>query len=125
MPGTHVYDQLVGPFHDTAGLVRWLGVTRQALAKRTTAGTLIGCQLADGTWVYPAWQFTATGVPHPDLLSLWQVLRTGADPWTCASWLRAPNPALGGCDAVTHILEEHPVDPALDAAHADAERWAA
>lgn len=39
LPTIGVYDQLVGPFYDTAGLTRWRGVSRQAVNKaRVTSG---------------------------------------------------------------------------------------
>lgn len=34
----HPYDLELGPFYDTGGLTRWLGVTRQALADRVRRG---------------------------------------------------------------------------------------
>ena len=63
LPAGNVYDQVGGPFYDTPGLVNWLAISKQALAKRVAAGTLIGCQLADArsSWVYPVWQFTPEG----------------------------------------------------------------
>ncbi|WP_186626586.1 hypothetical protein [Rhodococcus sp. BP22] len=75
LPTSHIYDQLVGPFYDTAGLTQWWGLSRQAIAKAAAAGTVIACQLDGGGWVYPTWQFTESGTVHPDLLTLWSTLR--------------------------------------------------
>ncbi|WP_137723124.1 hypothetical protein [Prescottella subtropica] len=124
LPASGVYDQLVGPFYDTAGLTRWRGVSRQAVNKAVTAGTVIACRLDDGQWVYPTWQFTPEGTVAPHLITLWKTLRAAADPWTCAVWLRTPQPGLDGVAAVDWIADGHPVDPVLALARADAQRWA-
>ncbi|MEU5840981.1 hypothetical protein [Rhodococcus sp. NPDC047139] len=125
LPTSGAYDRLVGPFYDTAGLTRWWGVSRQAVNKAVAADTVIACRLADGQWVYPTWQFTASGTAHPHLITLWKTLRAAADPWTCAVWLRSPQTALGDRSAADWITDGHPLDTALALAHADAQRWAA
>lgn len=124
LPTSGVYDQLVGPFYDTAGLTRWWGVSRQAVNKAVAAGTVIACRLADGQWVYPSWQFTSDGTVAPQLVTLWKTLRTAADPWTCAVWLRTPQPEFGGGSAADWIADGYPVDRVLALARADAQRWA-
>ncbi|NMM91954.1 hypothetical protein B2J88_48115 [Rhodococcus sp. SRB_17] len=125
LPSSHVYDQLVGPFYDTTGLTQWWGVSRQAVNKAVAAGTVIACRLDSGQWVYPTWQFTDSGSVHPHLITVWQTLRTAADPWTCALWLRSPQPDLANCAVADWITDGYPVDPALELARGDAERWAA
>lgn len=37
------WNELIGPFYDTAGLERWLGVTRQRLSQRVKSGGCSGC----------------------------------------------------------------------------------
>ena len=125
LPTTHVYDQLVGPFYDTAGLTQWRGMSRQAIHKAAAANNLIACQLEGGQWVYPTWQFTDTGSVRPDLITLWKTLRAAADPWTCAIWLRSPQPELDDRTAADWIIDGHPLGTALELARADAQRWAA
>lgn len=125
LPTSHIYDQLVGPFYDTGGLTRWWGVSRQAVNKAVAADSVIACRLADGQWVYPTWQFMDTGTVHPHLIALWRTLRGGADPWTCAVWLRSRQHELGDRSASDWIAEGYPLDPALALARADAQRWAA
>ncbi|MDV6305359.1 hypothetical protein R3P93_22575 [Rhodococcus cerastii] len=34
LPTSHPYDRLVGPFYDTAGLTKWLGVSHQQEYRR-------------------------------------------------------------------------------------------
>jgi hypothetical protein len=128
LPAGNVYDQIGGPFYDTVGLAQWLSITKQGLAKRVAAGTLIGCQLADArsSWVYPVWQFTPEGQVIAHLDEVWRVLRDGAgDPWTALLWLRARNPTLGGATAADHLREGGDPVPVLAAARADAAKWAA
>jgi hypothetical protein len=125
LPTSHVYDQLVGPFYDTAGLTRWWGVSRQAVNKAVAVGSVIACRLDDGQWVYPTWQFTDAGTVHPHLIALWRRLRVAADPWTCAIWLRSPQSELGDRSAADWIGDGHPLDTVMAQADADAQRWAA
>lgn len=125
LPTTHVYDQLVGPFYDTAGLTSWRGISRQAVNKSVAVGSVIACRLDDGQWVYPTWQFTDAGTVHPRLITLWKALRSAADPWTCAVWLRSPQAELGDRSAADWVTSGHPVEVALELARADAARWSA
>lgn len=126
LPTANVHDQLAGPFYDTAGIVELLGISKQAVAKRVAAGTLIGCQLADGrTWVYPTWQFAADDFrPIAYLYEVWKTLRDAADPWTAVFWLRARNERLG-TTAVDYLQNYQDPNPVLAEARADAARWAA
>ncbi|WP_430332606.1 hypothetical protein [Rhodococcus sp. ACT016] len=125
LPASHVYDRIVGPFYDTAGLTRWWRVSRQAVAKKVATNAVIACRLEDGQWVYPTWQFTGSGAVHPALVEVWRLLRGAADAWTCALWLRTPQDGLDGTSAADWLLADGPVDPVRAAARADAQRWAA
>lgn len=125
LPTNGTYDQLVGPFYDTTGLTQWWGISRQAVNKAVAAGTVIACRLDGGSWVYPTWQFTDSGTVHPRLITLWSTLRAAADPWTCAVWLRSPQPELDGRSAAEWIADGHPHESVMALASADARRWAA
>jgi len=57
LPLGHPFDEAAGPFYDTAGLARWLGISRQAVHQRSGRRAILGCPLADDTTVYPVWQF--------------------------------------------------------------------
>lgn len=63
----HVYDEISGPFYDTPGLMRWLGITRQALHHKAARHMVLACPFADGDLVYPAWQFLPDGATIPGL----------------------------------------------------------
>ena len=124
VPTRHDLDRLVGPFYDTAGLTRWLGVSRQALDDRTKKGTLLMCPLQDGARVYPAWQFRTNKTPVPYLIETLKILRIGAEsPWTVATWLRTPLKRLHDVDPVSWLDGGGEAEVVLAAARADAARW--
>jgi Lsr2 len=124
VPTRHDLDRLTGPFYDTAGLTKWLDVSRQALDDRTKKGTLLMCPLQDGTRVYPAWQFRNNRTTVPHLARVLKILRVGAEsPWTVATWLRTPLSKLGGVDPVSWLDRGGEPEAVLTAARADADRW--
>lgn len=43
LPHSHVFDEIAGPFYDTAGLTRWLGITRQALHQKAVKHAILAC----------------------------------------------------------------------------------
>lgn len=71
-----------------------LGITRQGVDKRRTRGTLLAIPSGSGDYLYPACQFTETGVIHhlDEVLKAMQV----ESPWMRLSFLLSPAPALGG-----------------------------
>ncbi|MEV0670163.1 hypothetical protein [Mycobacterium sp. NPDC050441] len=101
LPLGHVFDEITGPFYDTAGLTRWLGVTRQALHQKVARYTVLACPLDDGGVVYPTWQFLDSGATIPSLRDVLVALTAGTDdPWMAALWMRAPSDRLdGSCPA--------------------------
>jgi hypothetical protein len=71
-----------------------LDITRQAVDKRRLRHALLAVPNGSGEYLYPACQFTSTGV----IPGLEEVLRAFEirSPWTQLSALLAPAPALGG-----------------------------
>jgi hypothetical protein len=119
-------EELTGPFYDTSGLRTWLGITRQALLDRVRANRLLGLRTGDGSWVYPAWQFTDDGGTIPHLAEVLRALAQGTDErWTWALWLTAPNEDWAGKPAWRWLADGGEPDPVLTEAHADAAHWAA
>jgi hypothetical protein len=126
LPTAEPYDSVCGPFYDTAGLVAWLGLSRQAVHHRAKAGLVLGCPTEDGRTVYPAWQFTEDGTTIPHLAEVLGALRAGTDsPWTQALWLCAPAEELDGSTPAEWLAAGNDAAPVLVAARADAARWAA
>jgi hypothetical protein len=115
----------IGPFYDTAGLKNWLGVSRQALEKRISAGKLIACVTSDRVRLYPVWQFMDSGALQPGLPEVLAALRKGTeDGWIVAAWLTTPTEELEGT-AIEWLTKRHDPAPVIELAHHDAAAWAA
>ncbi len=71
-----------------------LGISRQAVDKRRSRGTLLAVPTGSGDYLYPACQLTPDGVipGFENLLAAFKV----EGPWTRLSLLLASSPALGG-----------------------------
>ncbi|MDG5481992.1 hypothetical protein [Mycolicibacterium gadium] len=125
LPASHPFDDVIGPFYDTAGLTRWLDISRQALHQRVKAATVLGCPLDDGTLVYPVWQFLNNGASVPGLAEVLKALHAGTDdPWQIALWLSAPNEDLDGMPAREWLRNNRSRQRVLALAHQTASRWA-
>lgn len=123
-PATAALDDAVGPFYDTSGLSRWLGVSRQAVHKRI-GKTLLAVHTEENDILYPAFQFTEHGDTLPHLMDAVRELSTGlTDEWAIAMWLNTPVADLDG-RSITECLKAGEVDAALAFAHAEAARLAA
>ena len=130
LPTVHPLDQPLAPFYDTAGLVAWLGVSRQALFDRVRRGTVLACRTADGHLVYPSLQFGRNGQVRPGLIDAVGIFtRAGVDGWTIGTWLTTPSDVFDGHSAVDFLVVHRSSAAAVarvaGAAAADAARWAA
>lgn len=97
LPLGHVFDEISGPFYDTSGLVRWLGISRQALHQKVARHAILACPLDDGGLVYPTWQFLDSGASIPSLADVLATLAEGTDDaWMIALWMQAPSEYLDG-----------------------------
>lgn len=97
LPLGHVFDEISGPFYDTSGLIRWLGISRQALHQRVVRHAVLACPLDEGGVVYPTWQFLDNGAAIPSLTDVLATLTEGTDDtWMIALWMRAPSEDLDG-----------------------------
>lgn len=87
------WSQIVGDRLDTTQVARLLGVTRQALAKRQTTGSLLGLP-GDGTTWYPTWQFDIDAARiRPEVRDLVGAFRDrldDVDPLIIAAWATTP-----------------------------------
>lgn len=93
VPDGNALDALIGPFYDADGVGALLGgLSRRVVAVRRDAGELLGVKTADGTWIYPTFQFAGTAV-HP---ALRQAIKALADSprWSVALWFVTENPEL-------------------------------
>lgn len=123
LPGAHPADRKLGPFYDTAGLVGWLGLSRQRIHTLARSGRILALKTADGELVYPAFQFAADRSLLPGLAKVLAVLERGtASRWQHALWLNTPDD--DGTTAVA-TLRAGRVDDVLAEASRDAAGWAA
>jgi hypothetical protein len=87
------WSQVVGDRIDTTAATQLLGVTRQALAKRQAAGSILGIPGNGTTW-YPTWQFDpVSGEIRPevrDIIGAFRERLDDFDPLTVAAWAKAP-----------------------------------
>lgn len=117
----------LGPFYSTAGIARVLGgVSRQAVEERRRRRTILALRTAEGTWVYPAFQLDERNRVVRGLAEVLDRFRpqTPDDEWMVASFLAAPQPALGGGTIVDHLRAGGELAPVLDLADERAARWA-
>lgn len=119
-------DELVGPFYDADGVAGYLALSEGELAERIATNEIIWAALANGTPVFPTWQFVTDDRVRGGLLRVWQTLRRGADPWTAALWMRSPAPDLGGLTVAGYLAAD--ASPArleyvTMLADRDSERW--
>ena len=118
--------ETIGPFFDTPGLCRRLGVTRQALNSRAHRNSLLAVEADEGPNLYPAWQFSPDMTVVPGLPAVLKALHLAAtDGFSKAVWLTTPQQRLGGMSAADWIRQGHDLRVVLEAARADAERLAA
>lgn len=88
-----------------------LGITRQAVDKRRGRRGLLAVPSGSGEYLYPACQFTLSGV----ISGLEEVLRAFriANPWTQLSALLAPSQALGG-NTILDAVKSGDIERAID-----------
>ena len=130
LPLVHPLDQPLGPFYDTAGLVAWLGISRQALFDRVRRGTVLACRTSDGHLVYPSLQFGRNGAVRPGVQeAVGAFTRRGVDGWSIGAWLTTPTDAFEGHSAVDYLVVHRSSAGAVarvaELAAADAAAWAA
>lgn len=85
----------LGPCLTQSGVANLLGISPQAVAKRSASGELLRITNADGRPAYPVAQFDGRRVVG-GLGAVLQVLLAVDDPLTVSSWLTIAKPALGG-----------------------------
>lgn len=115
-------DAEIGPFYDTAGVETLLGgVSKQAVAARRHAHTILALKTADGRWVYPTFQFTGSDV-DPALVPAIQAFRD-APGWSAALWFVTPNPDLDDTTPLDWARAGRPADALITSAHRTAREW--
>lgn len=109
-----VWAKAVGNRLDTTQATDLLGVSRQALAKRVAAGTVLGLPGKHTTY-YPAWQFDhERGLIRPEVrevLGIFKEELDEIDPYKIAAWATTARKELDGMTPAQWLTEEK--DPYL------------
>lgn len=125
LPGEDRVAAAVGPVLDTADLVEWLGVTKQAIHNRARRHDLLALMTSDGHVVYPDWQFDDDGTTRRGVADAVKALtKAGMDPWTQAVWFRGPSSAFEEMSAAQWLTEGRAPAVVVREAHRRAHRWA-
>jgi len=120
-PDEDPLDARVGPFHDTAGVARLLGVPETEVQTRREEHTLLAVPTSDGVWVYPAWQFNDREVIEA-LLPALRALRE-VDPWARAMWFVMANPDLDGTTPLEWLDGDGSAEVVVFSARRTAHEW--
>lgn len=125
-PANERWNELVGPFYDTAGLARWLGLTRQRLSQRVHSGDLLGLlPTSKSTTYFPVWQFA----PDGDVVrGVPDVIRGLGErsAFNKALWFKSPREEFGNHTAIEVLANGDPSDvrTIIEEARADGAAWA-
>lgn len=112
----------IGPFYDTAGVMKLLGgVTKQAVEARRRKSTILALRTSDGKWVYPSFQFDGADVSRP----LVPAIRAFRDspPWSAALWFVTGNDDLDGKTPLDWAKAELPPGSIATSAQRTAAEW--
>lgn len=123
------WSRLVGDRIDTTEAAELLGVTRQALSKRQSSGSLLGLPGRGTTW-YPTWQLNIDKKEiRPEVRHIIGAFRDSlgkeADPFLIASWASTPqHEDLDGLSPTEWLAQGNHLDDLRQAAQRTAERLA-
>jgi hypothetical protein len=93
-----VWERHLGPLYDVEQARAVLGVgTRQAVSDLARRGRLLALEAEAGRRHYPAFQFSPSGRPFPEIEQVLAVFAEAVEtPYTVASWLVSPQDLLKG-----------------------------
>lgn len=97
--------------------------TRQAVSELVRRRRLLALPRPDGTAVFPAYQFSATGRPYEAIRDVLRAFETAeVSPHTVASWFVTPQPVLEDRTPAEWLRGGGEVGPVLEAARRAAAR---
>lgn len=121
---TNALTEVVGPVYDSAGVARRLCISSDAVAERADQHQLLGCPTAEGTVVFPAFQFAADDTVLPGLELVVATMAEGtADQWQVALWMCTSSEQLRG-RTPSEALRRGRAEAVLALATQTAARWA-
>jgi hypothetical protein len=117
----------LGDTLNTTEVSERLNITRQALAKRLAAGTILGVP-GRATTYYPIWQFKPTqDEVQPEIREIFRIFvdELGSlDAFTLSSWMMTPSGDLQGFSPNAWLIRFDDPRPVYDAARRTASRLA-
>jgi hypothetical protein len=122
-----MWSMRLGETLNTSRVTEHLSLSRQALAKRLAAGTILGLP-GRGTTLYPVWQFTsALDEVRPEVRTVLKIFaETGRpDAYAVVSWMAAGSDDLDGMSPLDWIHKGMDPQTLSDAARRAAGRLAA
>jgi hypothetical protein len=127
LPQPSPWNQLIGPFYTTSQVRTLLGgIRRQAIDDRRRRRTILVLTTADGTLVYPAFQFGDDNEVLKGFAEILQCFEPDVvDDWTLAGWLISPLKSLGGKSIVDWLRRGKDLQTAKQLARQAAVRFAA
>lgn len=114
-----IWASKLGEMLTTTEVAARLRITRQALAKRLAAGTILGI-VGRNTTHYPVWQFDP--IDHdvrPEVREIFRIFVTSLgslDAQTVSSWIMTPSRDLHGTSPHEWLLKRGEPQPVYDAA---------
>jgi hypothetical protein len=125
-PAPGAFADLVGPVYSTRALEQMWGVSRAAISKRATSGTLFALKV-EGVNVFPLFQFDGHEVRRDVVEITREMARSGVDPFTIAAWMRTPLPvssdAMASSSPVDMVAQGR-AEIVWEAARQVADAWA-
>lgn len=123
VPIAHPWDEQLGPFYDTPGVVRLLEISKQAVADRARRRTLIAAVTANGRHLYPTFQFDGARIV-PQISEVAALFRhTPVDGWAVASWFTTPAATLNRQTPAEWLRAGKDSEPVTRLAADAAARW--
>lgn len=115
-----LWARAIGERYDTTAVTELLGISRQALHKRTTHGSILGIPGRGTTW-FPVWQFDGTlrdvRAVVPRIIGTFREQLDTFDPLAIAAWATTSQPEdLDGSSPEDWILGGQSDDRVVEAA---------
>lgn len=123
VPALHPWDVQVGPFYDTPGVTRLLGVSKQAVADRVKRRTILSGVTKQGRIVYPVFQFRGSAVRPEISKASAEFAACPVDGWAVCAWFTTPAADLHGLTPLAWLDEHRPVEQVTTLAAETARRW--
>jgi hypothetical protein len=90
----HSMPQAIGHFYSSAGVMKRMKLTKQALKSRRDIWGILAMRTSDDVWVYPVFQFDELGNLRQDLRAAVRSMKD-IERWTAALWFVSRNVELG------------------------------